>query len=408
MPEQPLLFVENCDYQSFPIGGQHSFIRTLLAYVEKDVRLAGVATKREEPLFVWTRKKVAGRERPFFAFRYIRPASGMPLIPRRIHFLVQVLRAKKRLLEFRPAVVYAQSVEAALPFLVGRQTVPVVFRLAGANNPLSFSRFSWGRFALFQKLYELFFLRPVIRRSHSIIAINEDCEKLCIRLRKGLNQNWRRLPLGVNQQVFYPQERDEARHRLQIDAKGKILICVGRLSQVKGYNLAFAVLERLKEDQDIRLFLVGDGEDRATLEAEVRRRDLDKQVTFWGAVAHDRLPMLLNAADVFFMPSLAEGLPNALLEAMACGLPVVASPVGGIPDVIRSGENGFLLSDRDSDNAAKMVLAALDAPQALRLSALRTIEERYSVATLARLIDKLFLQAARPASTADVPRDKLC
>lgn len=399
MHENPILFVENCDYQSFPIGGQHSFIRALLAYVEKDVRLAGVTTKKEEPLFVWTQKEVSGKDRPFFAFRNIRPTNDMPFIPSRIHLLMQILRAKKALLAYHPAAVYAQSVEAALPFLIGTRRVPVVFRLAGANNPLSFSRFRWGRLSLFQKLYEFFFLRPVVRRSHSIIAINEDCEKLCSRLRKGMDKNWLRLPLGVNQQVFYPQERNEARHRLEINTEAKILICVGRLAKVKGYDLAFEVMEKLKQNLDVQLYLVGDGEDRAALEEDVRRRDLVKQVTFWGAVAHDRLPLLLNAADVFFMPSLAEGLPNALLEAMACGCLVVASPVGGITDVIRLGENGFLLGDRDGDNAAKMVLKALDSPQAIRVSALRTIEEHYSIAATARLVDKLFSRAVQSAST---------
>jgi glycosyltransferase involved in cell wall biosynthesis len=398
MKRPTVLFVENCDYEGFPIGGQHSFIRAILPFVTADVKLVGISTK-EEPIFQWMTKHTSGVERPFFAFRRVRPGKIKPVIPSRILMLSDLLKVKNRLLECNPAVVYAQSAEAALPFVIGKRRVPVVFRLAGANNPLSFSRFRWGRISFLQKLYEKQLLAKVVTRADSIIAINDECEKLCARLRNGLPPNWIRLPLGVNMKVFHPVDRVAAREKLGISQSEKVITCVGKLAHVKGLDLALEAFQRLREKMEVRLFLVGEGEERAFLETDATKRGILKDVVFWGGVSHVELPGILHASDVFFMPSLAEGLPNALLEAMACGLPTVVSSVGGIPEVVQDGVNGFLLKGRDPIHAAKQLEHAIDASDNLRAEALRTIGERYSVESIAQRINDLFLKAAKKIET---------
>jgi glycosyltransferase involved in cell wall biosynthesis len=130
---------------------------------------------------------------------------------------------------------------------------------------------------------------------------------------------------------------------------------VGRLATVKNYPLLLNALTRLKTSAiRFRCVLVGDGEDRASLESLSKRLGLEEQVIFLGQREDAR--DWLNAFDVFVLPSRYEGISRALLEAMAAGLPVVASRVGGNPEVVIEGETGFLCPDDNPDLLAAALL----------------------------------------------------
>lgn len=119
-------------------------------------------------------------------------------------------------------------------------------------------------------------------------------------------------------------------------------VFVGRLTTQKGVDLLLRAWAELTEPRE--LILVGDGAERPSLEALASQLKLD-HVTFIGSTNDVRT--YLQQADLFVLPSRAEGIPNAMLEAMACGLPVVATPVGGIPDVVLDGESGLLVPPED-------------------------------------------------------------
>jgi len=106
-----------------------------------------------------------------------------------------------------------------------------------------------------------------------------------------------------------------------------------------------AALARIPADMrsQIRLRLCGTGPYEGELRRQVREAGLDEQVEFAGLIAYDEIPRQLRQSDVFVLPSLQEGLPLSLLEAMASGLPVVATAVGGIPGVVKDGVNGLLV-----------------------------------------------------------------
>jgi len=395
-----VLFIENCDYVSFPIGGQHSFIRALLANMTVDVYLVGIATQGESVL-QWITKDIVGRQRPFFALEQVDPSGKTSSVPGRFHQLLKLMQTKKKLLECKPDVIFTQSPEAVFPFLVGYNQIPSVFGLAGANNPLSHSRFRWARLSLFQMLYEKILLKTAISRATSVLAINDDCVNLCTRLRGKHTPNWEKIPVAVNREIFYPLDRKMARKKIGIESDCAVIICVGRLAKVKGLDMAFQILQKMLKTRDSRLLLVGDGEDRVLLEDDARRNGLTEKIIFCGAVSHDKLPWLLNASDVFFMPSLAEGLPVAMLEAMSCGLPVVASAVGGIPEVIIDGVNGFLLPDRNIDTVFDVLTRALEITDEFRERVIHTVEAEFSIKFIASKIEQLFIAAAPKRSTQD-------
>ena len=392
-----VLFVEECDYENRPIGGQHSFIKGLVFHLQySSAYLVGVANTATIPIGRWHITEKNKSLFPFFAYSRWDANNIISKMPSRIRQLANIFNYRSKILTCHPHIIYGQSVEAVLPFLIPSNPCPVIFRLAGANNPLAHSRFAWSRLSIFQWAYEKILLQPVIRYAKNIIAINENCVSLCKRLRGEMPPNWIKLPIGIDTQLFKPSNKEKARRQLGLELNKHIIVCVGRLAQVKGYRFALKVLQKmLKKDKAIRLIFVGDGEDRSFLENDAHQRGIDHSISFLGSVTHAKLAVILNAADVFFMPSYAEGLPNALLEAMSCGLPIVASAVGGIPEVITNNYNGFLLETQNLEHACSQLTSAFKANKKLKSKAIETIRERFSIEAVAAKIEQLFLNTIK-------------
>ena len=147
-------------------------------------------------------------------------------------------------------------------------------------------------------------------------------------------------------------DRVALRHRLGLPIGGTGICTVSRLADAKGIpELVNAFRTVLKANRDTWLVVVGDGPLRSRLRSWAR--ELDGHLVVAGPIAHAQVPEYLNAADVFALPSHQEGVPVAMLEAMACGLPVVATAVGGIPEVITNGSTGFLIRPRDECELAE-------------------------------------------------------
>jgi glycosyltransferase involved in cell wall biosynthesis len=157
----------------------------------------------------------------------------------------------------------------------------------------------------------------------------------------------------------------------------------GRLLHKKGVDVLLRALSVMKRP-NFALTIAGDGDQRQVLERMSADLHLSSRVRFLG-VRHD-LPELMRAADCLVMPSRWEGLPMVMLEAMALGLPVIATPVGGIPEVIEDGINGYLVPLEDTSALARRLDSIVENPGALpsigRLARERIIEE-YSVEKMA-------------------------
>ncbi len=164
---------------------------------------------------------------------------------------------------------------------------------------------------------------------------------------------------------------------------GRLVIgAVGRLSPEKGFDaLIGAAAALVASGADIALWIAGEGSDRTALQAQIDRAGLADRCALLGQV--DDVVALLHAVDIFALSSRREGLPNALLEAMAMQVPVVATAVAGVPAVIRDGENGLLVPAGDGQ-ALTHALQRLVADQTLRehlaAAARQTIETRFTLA----------------------------
>lgn len=175
-------------------------------------------------------------------------------------------------------------------------------------------------------------------------------------------EDWPKLHVvhcGVDPAVYAPpvEPRDSTTLRI---------LCLGRLVPEKGQAILLDAFERLvARSVDARLTLVGDGPTRGDLEAQVQARGLAGRVVFMGPVGQDDVPPLYEDADVFCLPSFAEGLPVVLMEAMATELPVVTTRIAGVPELVVDGENGLTVPPSDP-NALAAALERLAGDAALR------------------------------------------
>lgn len=169
---------------------------------------------------------------------------------------------------------------------------------------------------------------------------------------------------GVDIDRFKPVNRQMARAALRIAPHAKVIVSVGGLVPRKGFHRVIEVLPKLKiAHPDLKFLIVGgpspEGNNRLQLERLVDELGLKDYVTFFGPVQPDQLPALLSAADVFVLATSNEGWANVFLEAMACGLPVVTTDVGGNREVIIDDTLGFITPLGDPEALADAIRSAL-------------------------------------------------
>jgi glycosyltransferase involved in cell wall biosynthesis len=162
---------------------------------------------------------------------------------------------------------------------------------------------------------------------------------------------------GVDLGRFRPGDRAAARARLGLD--GTVLLSVGNLLEIKGHHL---VVEALRDLPGATAVIAGDGPMRGSLARLAQELGVSERVRLLGNVPQEELVDLYNAADMLVLASSREGMPNVVLESLACGTPVVATAVGGIPELLDSPDAGRLLPQRSAAAIATAVRALLAGP----------------------------------------------
>ncbi len=156
---------------------------------------------------------------------------------------------------------------------------------------------------------------------------------------------------------------------------------IGRLSGEKGIQHFVQALPAIFNNQeDLRVLIGGDGELKESIEASLQEGGVTTRVDLSGWISHEDLPGYLNQFRLLVLPSYTEGLPNIMLEAMACGTPVLATPVGAIPDVIVDGKTGFILENNSPESIVANVIRALNSPdlEEIAEAGRRFVEERFT------------------------------
>lgn len=257
-----------------------------------------------------------------------------------IGFWYRILLEIKKI---NPDIVHIQAISAALPGLFSKILLrkPYVIWAQGSDVYLP------GKFT---KLIS----KTVMKNASVVIALSEDMKRKINDIYTG--KNIIILPNGIELEAF-----KEVYARKQYHKTGKTIIFVGTLRPVKGLNYLIKAMSIIhKKSSDVNLLIVGDGPDREKLQTLVQDLNLQDCIFFAGRVSNDKIPEYMAQADIFALPSLSESFGIVNIEAMASGLPIVTTNVGGLPEIVKNGENGFVVESKNPEAFAEKILLILN------------------------------------------------
>jgi len=277
--------------------------------------------------------------------------------------------------KINPDIVHSQGVQIGLPSFLAKKIfgIPYVAYCRGSDVYLPWK---------FKKTVS----RLVLNSADAVIALTDDMKN---EVQKNCKKNIIVIPNGISLGKYKELPKQVIRDKFKIHPDEKIIVFVGSLRPVKGLKYlieAFKIIN--KKNPMARLFLVGDGPERHSLEDIAEKDGLKAKVNFIGQIENDEIPKYMAAADIFVLPSLSEGFPGVVLEAMASGLPIVATKVRGLPEIVKDGENGFLVEPENPGQIAEKALALLGGDK-LREKISNNNKEKAKGYSWEKVIDKI-------------------
>ncbi len=308
--------------------------------------------------------------------------------------LVKVIPRKKKVdigLIFKLAkYIRSQQIDLIMTTLFYADVVGLIAgRLAGVK-----ASFSWETISAPEWLYKrrLWAYRFAVQYCTKVIAVSQATARFLVEKRGVDSKKVMIIPYGVDLKVFGRCHDDLIKRELGIGHKKYIVGMIGRLHPQKGHiYLIEAAQQVVQKKSDAFFIVVGDGVLREFLENEVKNRNLSENFHFTGF--RDDIPQILKCFDIFVLPSLYEGLPNVILEAMAAELPVIATDVDGSREAVIDGETGILLPPKDSNQLARSLLHLMENTKTARRmgeNGRKRVEKHFSLQKQIRKFESLF------------------
>lgn len=294
-------------------------------------------------------------------------------------YILYILKELPLIKCLNPDVVHAQGIVRGIVCVLARKLlgVPCVVWGQGSDVYLPWS---------FKEVTSKF----VLRNADALIALTEHMKKQMNKILSIRREDIFVIPNGIDFEFSNNYLQKKTSPFPKSSNNEKIILYVGRLEPVKGVRYLIQAMGILKDRgiRNVKLLIVGEGSERKYLEELVKKLRLEDSVVFVGKVPHKEIPAYMGLADVFVLPSLSEGFPVVILEAMAMGLPIIASRVRGLPEIIKEGENGFLVEPRNPRDIAEKINILLTNDD-LRANMFRNNKEKAKEYSWENIIKKL-------------------
>lgn len=309
-------------------------------------------------------KQLADNKVRWHKLKWLRRSAANPLID-----LLGLIEIFSLIIKERPDIIHLHSSKAGfLGSLAGKLAgVKVIYTVHGAVFEASFSRWARKFFLYLEKISAPF--------KDKIICVSANDKKLWLDYKAAPPEKLAIIHNGLDLNKMEFPSKQEAREYLASQSANlfealrgatdnlKIIGTIANFFPEKGLPFfieAANTLYKEKKLADVLFVVMGEGPDRLLLKKIIDDHHLQDKFILTGNIA--KASRYLKAFDVFVLPSIKEGLPYTILEAMAAGVPIIASHIGGIPEMIKNNENGFLLFPRDTDGLAKKITELLDNP----------------------------------------------
>jgi len=241
---------------------------------------------------------------------------------------------------------HSQGVLTAIPCFLAKKILkkPYIVYCRGSDVYISWK---------FKKLI----FKSILKNADAVVVLAADMKEK-IELEKACdNKEIFVIPNGIEFDKFTNSAEKETINVPQVQKDEKIILFVGRLNQIKGIKYLIRAMGIIRGIMPkTRLLIVGYGEEKENLEKLVKELNLENCTTFTGKIPNEEISKYMMASDIFVLPSLSESFGIVNLEAMACGLPIVATRVGGIPEIVEDEENGFLVEPKNPEQIAEKIL----------------------------------------------------
>jgi glycosyltransferase involved in cell wall biosynthesis len=258
-----------------------------------------------------------------------------------IIFLINIFFCLKSI---QPDIVHVQQISlVCIPAFFSKKLLKKSYIIYGRGTDIYFMSFFWKKISYF-----------ILKNANKVIVLTEDMKR---ELQKIYNGEILVIPNGIELNNYKNLQKEN------IPVENKIIIFVGTLSPVKGLIYLIEAMEIIHtEMKNTFLMIVGEGQEKKSLEEMVIKLHLEKVVFFKGRIPNEDIPKFLVQGYVFVLPSLSEGFPNVILEAMAAGLPIITTDIDGLSEIITNEENGYLVEPKNSHQLADKLLKILKNP----------------------------------------------
>jgi len=275
--------------------------------------------------------------------------------PTSIAFLVKLLFKAPFLGLSKDSIIHTHRPDLMFPFVLFNRKNKKVCTLHGPSEIGNKTRkhgLVWRVYSVLEKLS--------LNRIDRYIAVNRGAREYYSQKEPRLASKISVIPVGIDCKMFKPRDREAMREKHGFDKEDIIILFIGRFSVEKGLDLLLDAFSDLKSAVPAaKLVLLGSGPEKRNLEQIITDKNIEG-ARFMQPIPHNQIPEMLNCADGFALCSLFEGMPTVVLEALACGVPVVATDVGDVSYVVKDKETGFLVKERKHSQISDRLLKVIE------------------------------------------------